>query len=169
MSHFISILQCGFSQMLGPSYLYPNAYLQPILYIILLLTLLLKNSKVHRIFINLVPNSKSMISKSILSVTPVSPLLDLHHYPWWSLGISVWVLAPNGIHTQGLRQHPTVSTKNLASLAPKGIHTLKLHLPFIWAGLVTRKGEIGQAVSFDLILLNIQSPENHNFIIPEKM
>ena len=166
MSHFISILQCNFSQILGPSYFYPNSYLQPnSIYIILSLTLLLKNSKVHRSFIN----SKSMISQFILSLTPVSPLLDLHHYPWWSLGISVWVLAPNGIHTQGLRQHPTVSTKNLASLAPKGIHTLKLHLPFIWAGLVTRKGEIGQAVSFDLILLNIQSPENHNFIIPEKM
>ena len=153
MRHFISILQFQvrhiFIQMRIFSQFYRSSYFYHFYS---------KNSKVHRIFIDLVPNSKSMMSKSILSLTPVSPLLDLHHYPWLRLGISVWVLAPNGIHTQGLRQHPTVSTKNLASLAPKGIHTLKLHLPFIWAWLVTREGEIGQGVSFDLILFEQPKP-----------
>ena len=76
--------------------------------------------------------------------------------------------APNSIHTQGVSLAPNgINPKD--SLAPKGIHNLKLPLPFMCL-TGNRKGAKSkkQAVSFDLILLSIQNPENQIFIIPVK-
>ena len=66
-------------------------------------------------------------------------------------------LAPNGIN----QKFGFVSTEGYPH--PEASSTVHMGLTG------NREGATWQTGSFDLILLNIQSPENHNFIIPEKM
>ena len=83
---------------------------------------------------------------------------------YFSLGVSTEryphtgaSLAPNGIN----QKFGFVSTEGYPH--PEASSTVHMGLTG------NREGATWQTGSFDLILLNIQSPENHNFIIPGKI
>ena len=77
--------------------------------------------------------------------------------------------APNSIHTQDASLAPNGINQKFGFVSTEGYPHLKLPLPFMCL-TVNRKGAKSkkQAVSFDLILLSIQNPENQIFIIPVK-
>ena len=75
--------------------------------------------------------------------------------------------APNSIHTQGVSLAPNgINPKD--SLAPKGIHNLKLPLPFRCL-TDNRKGKKLRAVSCDLISLASKALKTTIVIIPGKI
>ena len=75
--------------------------------------------------------------------------------------------APNSIHTQGVSLAPNgINPKD--SLAPKGIHNLKLPLPFRCL-TDNRKGANLRAVSCDLISLTSKALKTTVVIIPGKI